>query len=87
VADVPPLDDAELLALPASIPLVVAARGWGLGRRKASELARAGEFPCPVVRVGERWRVNRTALYEALEFDPAEAAKRLAVASASSSAA
>jgi hypothetical protein len=33
-----------------------------------------------VVRVGKRNRVNRAALYEALNFDPVAAAQRLAVA-------
>ncbi|HEX3957851.1 MAG TPA: hypothetical protein VHZ03_14630 [Trebonia sp.] len=81
------MSDSELLAVPVSVPLAVAARPFGLGRNKAYELARAGEFPCPVIRVGERYRVNRAALYEALAFDPVEAAKRLAAAGSSSSAA
>lgn len=81
------MSDAELLALPVSVPLTLAARPFGLGRNKASELARSGEFPCPVIKVGERYRVNRTALYEALAFDPAEAVKRLAAAGAPSPAA
>jgi hypothetical protein len=72
------LSDVELLTLTVSVPLAVAARGFGLGRTKASELAKAGEFPCPVIRVGERYRVNRAVLYEALNFDPVAAAKRLA---------
>ena len=67
------MSDDELLTLPVSVPLATAARGWGLGRNKASELARAGEFPCPVIRVGKRYRVARSALYEALGFDPAKA--------------
>jgi hypothetical protein len=68
------MSDSELLALPVSVPLAVAARAFGLGRNKASELARVGEFPCPVIRVGERYRVNRAALFEALSFDPAAVA-------------
>ena len=72
------LSDQELLAAPVSVPLAVAARAWGLGRSKASELAQAGEFPCSVVRVGKRYRVNRAVLYAALNFDPVAAAKRLA---------
>jgi len=72
------LSDAELLALPVSVPLTLAGRGFGLGRTKASELAREGEFPCPVIRVGKRYRVARTVLYETLKFDPVAAAKRLA---------
>lgn len=74
------LSDAELLALTVSVPLAVAARGFGLGRTKASELVKAGEFPCDVIRVGKRYRVNRAVLYGALKFNPVEAAQRLAVA-------
>lgn len=72
------MSDSELLAIPVSVPLVVAARPFGIGRNKAYELARSGEFPCPVIRVGERYRVNRAVLYEALNFDPVAAATRLA---------
>lgn len=67
------MSDAELLALPPNIGLTDAARAFGLGRTKAAELARAGEFPCAVMRVGKRYRVNRSALYAALGFDPAAA--------------
>lgn len=81
------LSDSELLALEPTFPVAVAGRAWGLGRSTASELARAGEFPCPVVRVGKRYRVNRAALYEALSFDPVAAARRLAEAAGSPSAA
>lgn len=67
------MSDSELLALPANFPLTVAGRAFGLGRNKASELAQAGEFPCTVIKVGKRYRVNRSALYTALGFDPAAA--------------
>lgn len=81
------MSDSELLAIPVSVPLAVAARPFGLGRNTAYDLAKTGKFPCPVIRVGERYRVNRAALYEALAFDPVEAAKRLAAAGSPSSAA
>ena len=77
------LSDAELLALPPTVPVALAGRAWGLGRSTASELGQADEFPCPVVRVGKRYRVNRAALYAALDFDPVVAAQRLAAAAAS----
>ena len=65
----------ELFALPVSVPLVVAARAFGLARTKAHELARAGDFPCRVIRVGQRYRVPRSALLAALGYaDPATAA-------------
>lgn len=56
----------ELLALPVSVGLTTAGRPFGLGRTKAFELAKAGEFPCRVIRVGNRYRVPRSAILEAL---------------------
>lgn len=51
----------ELLALPAAVPLwPTAARAVNIGRTKAHELARAGQFPVPVLRLGSSYRV-RTA--------------------------
>ncbi len=64
------MSEEELLALPVSVKLVVAGRAFGLGRTKAFELAQAGEFPCRVLRVGNRYRVPRSALLEALGIDP-----------------
>lgn len=61
----------QLLGLPVTIPLVIAAAAFGLGRTKAAELARTGEFPCRVIKVGARYRVPRSALLEALGYaDP-----------------
>ena len=47
----------ELLDLPAAVDLVTAARALGIGRTKAHDLAKSGEFPCRVLRVGPRYRV------------------------------
>ena len=47
----------ELLALPASIDIVTAGRAFGVGRTTAYALARAGEFPCEIVRAGKAYRV------------------------------
>lgn len=57
---------AELQALPVSVDLVTAGRAWQLGRTKAHELARAGEFPCPVLRLGNSYRVTRADLLRSL---------------------
>ena len=62
---------AELLALPVSIDLETAGRAFGMGRTKAHELARAGEFPCRIVRVGPKYRVPRSELFGVLSVDPA----------------
>jgi hypothetical protein len=59
----------ELLALPVSVDLVTAGRAFGLGRTKAFELAQAGEFPCPVLRVGKKYRVPRSGIFKALGLD------------------
>jgi hypothetical protein len=61
----------ELLALPVSVDLLTAGRAFGLGRTKAHEMAKAGGFPCRVLRVGNRYRVPRSAIFEALGINPA----------------
>src|SRR5579875_337572 len=43
---------AEIGILPAVTDVVTAGRALGLGRTKAYELARTGQFPCPVIRAG-----------------------------------
>ena len=57
-----PLTLAEVTALPAVPPLVTAGRALGLGRTRAYELARAGQFPCPVIRAGKTWLVPTAGL-------------------------
>lgn len=59
----------ELRALPVSVDLHTAGRAFGIGRTKAHELARSGEFPCQVLRVGAKYRVPRAAIFEALGLD------------------
>ena len=53
---------AEIHGLPAVTDLVTAGRALGIGRTRAYELARAGQFPCPVIRVGSTWRVPTAGL-------------------------
>ena len=65
---------SELRQLPAIVDLVTAARALGLGRTKAYELARRGEFPCHLFRIGDTYRVPTAALLKLLEVpetDPA----------------
>lgn len=62
----------ELFALPVAVDLPTAGRAWGLGRTKSHSLARAGEFPCPVLRIGNAYRVTRADLLKSLGVDPAE---------------
>lgn len=61
---------AELLALPPAVDLPTAGRAWGLGRTKAHELARADDFPCPVLRIGRTYRVTRADLLRSLGIEP-----------------
>ena len=45
---------------------MTAARILGIGRTKAYELARRGVFPCPVIRVGDLYRVSTPDLLRLL---------------------
>jgi hypothetical protein len=68
------MTEAELLALPVSVDLATAGRALGIGRTKAFELARAGQFPCKVLQVGQKYRVPRTAILAALDIEPTASA-------------
>jgi len=60
------LSEEQILALPATVDLPTAGRAFGLGRTMAYELARAGQFPCPVLPLGRRFRVTKANLVRAL---------------------
>lgn len=65
----------ELLGLPVAVDLVTAGRALGCGRTQTYELARSGDLPVPVLRLGNRYRVNRADLLRALgitEDEPGE---------------
>jgi hypothetical protein len=47
----------ELLALPAAVDLGTGNRALGLGRSKGYELAKRGQYPCKVLRLGKAYRV------------------------------
>ncbi|MER5749084.1 hypothetical protein [Streptomyces sp. NPDC002088] len=47
----------ELLALPAAVDLDTGNRALGLGRSKGYELAKRGQYPCKVLRLGKAYRV------------------------------
>lgn len=57
---------AEIAGLPAVTDLVTAGRALGIGRTRAYELARAGQFPCPVIRSGRIWLVPTAGLLAVL---------------------
>lgn len=60
---------SQLLALPATTDLVTAAKALGIGRTTAYQLARTGEFPVPVLRLGTRYRVVSSGLLAALGIE------------------
>ncbi|MEU9195001.1 hypothetical protein [Streptomyces hundungensis] len=47
----------ELLELPAAVDLETGNRALGLGRSKGYELAKRGQYPCKVLRLGSAYRV------------------------------
>jgi hypothetical protein len=58
----PGLTPAELASLPAATDLLTAARALGLGRTRAYQMARAGQFPCPVIKTGRTYLVPTAGL-------------------------
>lgn len=69
-----PMTMEELLALPVSFHLKLAARALGIGENKAYRMARgedADPFPCPVQKYGPDYRVTRPDLFRVLGLDPA----------------
>lgn len=71
---------AELLALPVSFGLPVAARALGIGRNKAYEMREAGEFPVPVHRIRGQYTVTRPDLFWYLGMTPEGAHARTTAA-------
>lgn len=65
----PRMTEAELAALPVSVPLVEAGRALCMGRTKAHELARNGQFPCRLLRLGGAYVVPKAELLRVLGLD------------------
>jgi predicted DNA-binding transcriptional regulator AlpA len=63
------LSAAEVLALPAAVDLATAARALDLGRTSAYSMAKRGEFPVPLLRLGSQYRARRTDLLELLGIE------------------
>jgi hypothetical protein len=70
MADEHTMSMEELLDLPVSFGIPVAARALGLGRSKAYDLAARGEFPVPVKRYGREFRVTRPDLFRYFGLPP-----------------
>ncbi|CAM5475100.1 MULTISPECIES: helix-turn-helix domain-containing protein [Streptomyces] len=71
VPDVTALRTADLMDLPPTIGVELAGRAFGIGRDNAYKLARAGEFPCKVIRAGRKYRVITADLQRVLNVTPA----------------
>ncbi|WP_330306180.1 MULTISPECIES: DNA-binding protein [unclassified Streptomyces] len=56
----------EVLALPATVNVVTAARALGIGHNKAYDLIKAGQFPVRTLMMGSTIRIPTAALWEAL---------------------
>jgi excisionase family DNA binding protein len=62
----PDMPLGEIAELPTVLDLMTAARALGIGRTTAYALARDGEFPCSVIRVGGTYRVPTAGLLAVL---------------------
>ncbi|HVK26240.1 MAG TPA: helix-turn-helix domain-containing protein [Actinokineospora sp.] len=60
----------DIAALPVTVDLLTTARALGVGRTTAYAMARAGTFPCPVIRVGGAYRVPTAGLLRLLGLVP-----------------
>jgi hypothetical protein len=58
------------LRITATVDLMTAAAALGLGRTRAYELARRGQFPCRVIRIGDTYRIPTPGLLELLGVTP-----------------
>ncbi|MEV4465098.1 hypothetical protein AB0J51_15905 [Micromonospora echinofusca] len=63
--------EGRIRALGAITDLPTAGRVFGLGRALSYELARTGDFPVPVLRVGSRYKVPVAGILTTLGLQPA----------------
>jgi hypothetical protein len=61
---------AEIRTLPATVDVATAGRALGIGRTKAYQLARDGEFPCRLLHLGCTYRVVTADLLTVLGLAP-----------------
>ena len=68
--DVPTMSEEELDALPTVVRLwPTAARALGIGRTLAFDLAKRGEFPVRLLKIGNQYRVPTAELRRVLGID------------------
>ena len=58
------LSTAELYALPPVVDVATAAKALGIGVSVVYVLIRSGEWPTPVLRLGNRIRIPKSALLD-----------------------
>jgi predicted site-specific integrase-resolvase len=68
--------ETGIRVLGATTDPVTAAAILGIGRTTAHALARAGQFPVPVLRVGRRYRVPVAPILRLLGLDPGPSSRR-----------
>lgn len=68
-----PMSQVELEALPVSFDLQTACRAYGIGKNLGYYLAKRGEFPCRVLKIGNAYRVTRADLLRSLDAQLVEA--------------
>lgn len=71
MTSLPPMTRDELLALPATVDLTTGNRAFAIGRNTGYTLAKQGEYPCKLIRVGSTYRVITADLHRALGLVPA----------------
>jgi hypothetical protein len=59
----------DLWQLPPVVDIPTAAGFLGMSRTKAYRLAKAGKFPCRVLRIGHSYRVPTMSLIHLLDAD------------------
>jgi hypothetical protein len=59
----------EIRALPAAVDIPKAGECFKMGRSKAYHLARTGQFPVPVLPMGNTFRVTRASILAALGIE------------------
>lgn len=66
----PPFTFDELRSLPTVVDLMTAARALDIGRTKAYQMAKTGEFPVRIIRVGSGYHVPTAELMKVLGVEP-----------------
>lgn len=61
-AELRPLTVEEVISLPVTVDLMTTARALGISKTVAYNLARIGQYPVPLYRVGTRYRCLRSEL-------------------------